>query len=993
MKWEVWVHCYTIDGRRIAMNETFQLKLNKMTMLLLSAVIGATCMFVFSEYIFGNRILAFYDIGSDTAEQYLSLYAMLIRKLQSGDLTLWGADNGFGINLNMLNMTNPALMIVYFVGAVIGTERMPYMLVWVYMLEILAAGISCYLYLSVFRLDERAKAMAAYMYSFSGFIMVWGQHYQFAIVPTLLILEMLFIERCIRCPRKWKGLTIMTAILVFNSMYIAYMSLIFCAFYVCVRVFMRRLRSFTRYFWDAFHLAWVMGLGVGIGFVTLLPAVAAILSVSSRLATQDSLYYRLFGMKYPKIYYSTLIGRLFGSTFKGISDYRGFFNYYEDPCLFFSILFVILLAQYVFLIPSISAHVAELAEQSGKKYRVNKVKLIACQYVLLVFVPACLSWAGTGTIFNGFTTFFSRYMFICMPYFALIASFTLNEIIRTKKVNYIGLALGGTITARFCLVYYIDTGISNPKYAALAHLICCVLICVVLLLYTIGRLDFIRKYLIIALAGLLFVDVTVDNIANFRGRDTVLKGGKYFEELYDEDTLSAIDWIQKNDGQWYRIEKTYGATMATDSMVQGYHPISAYNSTQNANIQNYVNMYWDDILYNDINHYLYVLGSTDTTQSKLCGIKYVLSRNSEAVLPGTEPVQQFGDVYVYRFRDVGNMCSYYPYSDVSGTFATASDGFTGTVTVDYDRRDTTAQIYMKDSGKDSRIDGDVTVIQQGVLFIAIPFENGWSVYVDGEKEEMLKANEGFIGVELEAGVHEISLRYMCPGLIKGVVVTVFSIILFILFCVLIRRRDRRTEGRDDWYRVTPAEIFFGTLLIPVIRRVNPEMADKYRASIDPPAPRQRTRRKSQRRKRNVSEQTETQPRRRETAGPGKRPVKNTRGPETDRPQRKTSGSAASAGKKSAVRDGEEAGRRKPRKAAEQRVPTEKKQRTISDKSSSGRKNTETASKPKPFDGQKEKWKERLNGVKGKLSIGTYFRRKNEENQMEIFDDEMEEEDS
>ncbi|HAV27947.1 MAG TPA: hypothetical protein DCX23_06480, partial [Lachnospiraceae bacterium] len=92
-------------------------------------------------------------------------------------------------------------------------------------------------------------------------------------------------------------------------------------------------------------------------------------------------------------------------------------------------------------------------------------------------------------------------------------------------------------------------------------------------------------------------------------------------------------------------------------------------------------------------------------------------------------------------------------------------------------------------------------------------------------------------------------------------------------------------------------------------------------------------------------------------------------------------------------DGEEAGRRKPRKAAEQRVPTEKKQRTISDKSSSGRKNTETASKPKPFDGQKEKWKERLNGVKGKLSIGTYFRRKNEENQMEIFDDEMEEEDS
>ena len=143
----------------------------------------------------------------------------------------------------------------------------------------------------------------------------------------------------------------------------------------------------------------------------------------------------------------------------------------------------------------------------------------------------------------------------------------------------------------------------------------------------------------------------------------------------------------------------------------------------------------------------------------------------------------------------------------------------------------------------------------------------------------------------------------------------------------------------------------------------------------------------------MCEQTETGTRKRESAGQGKRTGKRTSGTETDRPLRKTSGSAASAGKKSAVRDGEEAGRRKARRASEQRVPSEKKQRTISDKSSSERKNAETVSKANPFDGQKEKWKKRLDGVKGKLNIGTYFRRKNEENQMELFDDEMEEEDS
>lgn len=846
------------------MNNTFKLKLNKTTVLLLALSIGVTCLIVFWEYIFGNRILAFYDIGSDTAEQYLSLYAMLIRKLGTGDLTLWGADNGFGINLNMLNMTNPALMLLYITGAIVGTARMPYLLIWIYILEIFAAGICCYLYLSVFRLDERAKAMASYMYCFSGFIMVWGQHYQFAIVPTLLILEMFFIERCIRCPRKWKALTVMTAFLVFNSMYIAYMCLIFCGFYVCVRVLLRHLVSFKRYFWSAFHLAWVMGLGVGIGFITLLPAVAAILSVSSRLATQEPLFQRLF-VQYPKIYYSTLVARFFGSTFKGISDYKGFFNYYEDPCLYFSILFALLLIQYVFLIPSISGHVALCAEKSGKKFRVSKTKLIVCQYVLLVFVVACISWAGTGTIFNGFTAFFSRYMFICMPYFALIAAFTLNEIFRLNKINYIALAIGVLITGRFCLAYYIDPGMTNPKYAAAAHLVCCILMGAVLILFSINALDAFRKYIVVALAAVLILDVTADNLANFRGRDTVLKGGKYFEELYEEDTANALQWIRDNDRQWFRTEKAYGATLATDSMVQGYHPVSAYNSTQNANIQNYVVMYWEDMLFNDINHYMYILGCTNTDQANLCGIKYVLSKNENAVIPGTERAAQFGEVTVYRYTDVDNICSYYSYDDVSGTFGTASDGFTDTVTVDYKQRDTMAKITVEDGKKDDRINADVTVFQNGVLFIAIPFENGWSVYVDGKKAPLRKANEGFIGVDLTAGIHKVTLKYVCPGLIKGIIISVFSILLMILFYYLEKRRDKKNGGMDDWSRLTPAEILLYTLIVFILRRVRPDAAESWEKKLEPPARKRRKGKQRKQRKQKAEKRNAEGPRRRKRA--------------------------------------------------------------------------------------------------------------------------------
>ena len=268
------------------MEKTYRPKFRFKTALVLSAAVLITCLIVFNEYIFGDRILAFYDIGSDTSQQYLPQILTVVRKLHEGDITLWDATNGFGVNMNMLTITNPFFAVIYLVGALLGEKAVFGAMIWLYVAEIVAAGLAAYLFMSAFRLSERAKCIASYMYAFNGFMLVWGQHYQFAAVPVLLMLELFFVERCIRAPRKWKALTLMTTLVVINSMYTAYMILLFSGVYVVVRVFLGRLRGFFGYVRDVFHLAWVMGLGVGIGFITLLPNISAILSVSSRLASE-----------------------------------------------------------------------------------------------------------------------------------------------------------------------------------------------------------------------------------------------------------------------------------------------------------------------------------------------------------------------------------------------------------------------------------------------------------------------------------------------------------------------------------------------------------------------------------------------------------------------------------------------------------------------------------------------------------------------------------
>ena len=117
------------------------LQVNMWTILVLTCAVIATCLVVFNEYVFGGRVMAFFDVGSDTIQQYVPQYSSIVNMLRNGTFALWNSSEGFGINMFLLNMTNPALVVIYALGFLFGTEQMTYFLVYVYIGEILLAGI------------------------------------------------------------------------------------------------------------------------------------------------------------------------------------------------------------------------------------------------------------------------------------------------------------------------------------------------------------------------------------------------------------------------------------------------------------------------------------------------------------------------------------------------------------------------------------------------------------------------------------------------------------------------------------------------------------------------------------------------------------------------------------------------------------------------------------------------------------------------------------
>ncbi|MFZ7131639.1 MAG: YfhO family protein [Eubacteriales bacterium] len=85
------------------------------------------------------------------------------------------------------------------------------------------------------------------------------------------------------------------------------------------------------------------------------------------------------------------------------------------------------------------------------------------------------------------------------------------------------------------------------------------------------------------------------------------------------------------------------------------------------------------------------------------------------------------------------------------------------------------------------VEGNVTLYNRGILFLSIPYSEGWHATVDGQRVETVKVNTSFTGIVLDKGYHEISLKYRTPWLTQSIALTLTGILLFIGLVFLDKR--------------------------------------------------------------------------------------------------------------------------------------------------------------------------------------------------------------
>ncbi len=90
--------------------------------------------------------------------------------------------------------------------------------------------------------------------------------------------------------------------------------------------------------------------------------------------------------------------------------------------------------------------------------------------------------------------------------------------------------------------------------------------------------------------------------------------------------------------------------------------------------------------------------------------------------------------------------------------------------------------------KEDHIKGTITSPKDGIMFTSIPWEPGWTIYVDGVKTEPVKLFDALIGVPLNEGTHNIEMRFFPYGLTEGIIVSVIGVII-VIFIALKERKN------------------------------------------------------------------------------------------------------------------------------------------------------------------------------------------------------------
>lgn len=96
-------------------------------------------------------------------------------------------------------------------------------------------------------------------------------------------------------------------------------------------------------------------------------------------------------------------------------------------------------------------------------------------------------------------------------------------------------------------------------------------------------------------------------------------------------------------------------------------------------------------------------------------------------------------------------------------------------------------------------ESSITLDKANLVFYSVPYDEGWSATVNGKEVAVERVNSGFMAVYAEAGENNIVFKYTTPGLHAGLIISVVSLVLLLIYltCIHFYRKKHPICTQQD----------------------------------------------------------------------------------------------------------------------------------------------------------------------------------------------------
>lgn len=97
---------------------------------------------------------------------------------------------------------------------------------------------------------------------------------------------------------------------------------------------------------------------------------------------------------------------------------------------------------------------------------------------------------------------------------------------------------------------------------------------------------------------------------------------------------------------------------------------------------------------------------------------------------------------------------------------------------------------------DTNIKATVDAEENGMLYTSIPYDKGWTVYVDGKKVSTKAFKNALLAINLSAGYHTLEFEYSPAGFKQGLFLSGLCIIIFIIIVISNYHKNKKVSSEQ-----------------------------------------------------------------------------------------------------------------------------------------------------------------------------------------------------